>query len=902
MPGNDLNWNLPVGITNNTGKTVKEIDRDFDGLRRSIGRPMRSALDLDTTAVEQASRSVDALRANLSRPLRLAPIQGGERAWSRSRRGMIPSLPSGMDGGPLDEERDALRNRGVINQSAKWPEIPFRDDPIGLKSNRGKDRTPEEQQIRDAAAGIIRGMKQRAEVEQKLADQARIELKARELLGLSNSSGRDIAVKDVALGDVNGPAARPRFDSEESAIRAKQAQIIKAMDAEAKARQELAIDQNRELEARKRLGLKTPRTVADASPATLERLNNRQREQGALSRGSDALSAAESNYSVSRYRSVGDNARRRAAGLGNRGFGGGRGSGNLAANEVGLGGDSLVNLEDKVQLGGGAKLLGGAARIAGGAAAGLAIAGELGDQLKAYKDRLAQGASGRDAFVLGLKDLGDKLPIIGGILNGLGNLGAELSGEADKDRKRAKNDQIAADNDAVSQRRQRIVENGRVLREGLAGQAFGADAALRIGNANRIDETGRLAAQEQAKIDNESRQRDLNAQAAEIERRSRLKQSDAGYLSGDDRQAGMDKIASLRKASAEKLEQDLSKIRVDYAKQETEQRKQVEADTFAIRQSYLQKEGQAVTANLEAADHEAEQARIAAQERADKAIAGAGGDKNLIANTQDTLAKQLKAIDDRRNVTRSAIIEQAGRDNKGTLAGELQQRAALGDVNAAIEASKLVIDKQTEERRKQLVAIVAQSQTNSASAKKAQEQLDTFDQSVAAQKKAAEEQIKAQEQHRRLGVFGDVNSGRVAEMRRRAGLGVGNAGLSLQADAYDIISQSQQRDAELRSRLADPSLKADERDAINDELKALPGRLSQSIEDLTRTKVTAADFSNAALASAQDAGGLTGLAVNAKENVQARLAKTADDTLAVLKKMLEAITSGGGQPLVVPYT
>lgn len=896
MPGNDLNWDLPVGITNKTAGPVREIGRDFDKLRQNIEKPFRSSLDLDMAAVDRASRSVDALRTNLSRPLRLAPITGGDRSWMRSRRGMIPGVPSGG----VDDQVDALRNRGIVNRTTPWPEIPLKDDPIGLRSNRGKDRTSQEQQIRDAMAGIVRGLKDRQKAEQQLADQARIELQARERLGLSNSGGRDIAVKDVALGDVNGPAARPRFDSEESAIRSKQAELIKAMDAEAKARAELALDQKREIEARKRLGLKTPRMADDMSQATRDRLGIRQREQGALGRGGAGLSADESNYSVSRYRSVGDNARRRAAGLGNRGFGGGGGTRNLAANEVGLGGDSLVNLEDKVQLGGGAKLLGGAARIAGGAAAGLAIAGELGNQLKAYNDRLAQGASGRDAFVLGLRDLGNKLPIIGGILDGLGNLGAELTGEADKDRKRAKNDQLAADNLAVSNRRARILDNGRQLAEGLAGQAFNADASLRLGAANRADETGRLAAQEQAKIEYESRQRELNAQAAEIERRSRLKQSDANYLGSDDRQSGLDKIASLRKSAAEKLEQDLSKIRTDYAKQETEQRKQVEADAFATRQAYLQKEGQAVTANLEAADREAEQARIAAQDRADKAIASAGGDKNLIGNTQDTLAKQLREIENRRNVSRSSIIEQAGRENRGTLAGELQQRAALGDVSAAIEASKLVIDKQTEERRKQLQAIIAQSRTDADAAKKAKEQLDTLTQATDAQKRAAEAQIRAQEDQRRLSVFADVNGGRIAELRRRAGR-TGNRGFATQADAFDLIGQSQQREAALRTRQAEAGLKDDERRAIEDELKALPNRLSSSISDLARARITADDFNNAAVARAEDSGALTGLAANARENVQVKIAKLTEDMTGYLKELVKLVREGKA-PVLANFT
>ncbi|HEX8322952.1 MAG TPA: hypothetical protein VF595_03470 [Tepidisphaeraceae bacterium] len=83
--------------------------------------------------------------------------------------------------------------------------------------------------------------------------------------------------------------------------------------------------------------------------------------------------------------------------------------------------------------------------------------------MKGFNDSLAAGVSKKDAFFLALEDAAKKLPLIGGIVGGLSNLAAELNGDADMSRTRAKNDQKAVDNAAITNRLGAMRDRGKSI-------------------------------------------------------------------------------------------------------------------------------------------------------------------------------------------------------------------------------------------------------------------------------------------------------------------------------------------------------------------------------------------------------------------------------------------------------
>ena len=897
MPENSQNYVLGI----KTPADTSGLDQAAAGIARirtEAGKPISGPRVLPD--VTDATAVVAKLRQQIGQPvsgIKLAfDTAGADRAVERIRQ----SLKAAGDNVTAIRAKLAT-DIGPINGPAVKPRF-----------------NPREQAIRDNQAGIVRGIRLRDEATRQADDRASIQKEAND---------RVFGAKTPIV------STRPAFSDQEKQIRAIQAQIIGEMRRQQQAAKQTAD----EMEARRRLFGEGPTanqslaSLADdlkvsskpeppKKPITLDEAKSRR----AAKRAGTDFSDLEQEAAASRKRIqkrindlaiAGDEPRRdallrdprynggrNAGGPGGRppvgpGGGSGGGGGGRRERDGPIGG--FLKTEDKLNLGNGTKIVGEFAKVAGVSLAVVGAAGALGEAMKNYRERIAAGASTEDALILATKGVAEKIPFIGELVGGLDTLAKEVSfdrngkfgGEANKERRRAEEDQRAADADRVAKAGEAQREQGRAVVDPLR------EAAIRGGESNAeagiaaADTTGVESKRAQASSSYADTTRALDKQAEE------LKKNQAGadvskHLNSDDYSAAQKSIDQQRAQAFQKMQEELNQA--DLA-----QRKANEQQIFDTRQKYLASEGQTLNASLEALDHANAQQLEQAKQLLDAVGKAYGTNSSQYANAKNTYDSTVDAANKNRDIDKSVVVKQANQDARASIVQGFKEQAGVGnDVTSAQLAVQIAIEDEAKLRKNRLEAIVRENGIDADTKARAQEQLKNLANVTAEQVQQAKDAIVQEERNRQSGQATTLE-GYKAQQLRDEGRRTGDGNKTREAAQIDTFESYRQKYEQLHAIETDPKATKAEKETAAGFLKTLPGEFSQAIKEAGFEKVTSRDLADNTYAKAQDAGSTTGFGQAIRENFLAAgtsdAAKTAENT----KKLVDLLTklvSGNTSP------
>lgn len=518
---------------------------------------------------------------------------------------------------------------------------------------------------------------------------------------------------------VYGPTVKPRYNSTQSAIRDEQAGIIRAERRRAEAdRQRIEREAINRVARQDRIGrsnllLGRDTDVMETRAAIAAAVRERRRnERIALTgTGYDDLQSTYVDRTIAR----------RGAFASVPGAGRGRGMGALgAANTAG----QFLKLEDKLNLGGGAKLNLGAAAAGIAAVAALGKAADGATQLMTtYRDKLSEGMTRQEAWAAAMSQLttaaiegAKQLPIIGNFVKALDRVSAEITGDADRERRNAaasRRDQQRADWEknnaggigAIGSNREQI-------------KAMAQDERVRRAVANAPERQREyIGAVEQAKIDRDNAMEQAKADRQKIANiRTPVNAEDAARVRAQ-REAGLKANDNLQKQIEAEYQSKIAKAREDFDKQDQERRianaeetsrREIEIQNKAAenRIAALEAEGRIGEAMAERLALDVRQAQQEAADLVQKAERDAKetGETWRVGTAQSQGERIVEAAKERQEIEAARIAREARLGVAGGEVEMLRRKGALGDMESKIKAEQKTIELEGAERDKKLQA------------------------------------------------------------------------------------------------------------------------------------------------------------------------------------------------------